>query len=210
EFFARLLAMTGTSINAIDTRFLGLTQYIAGSHQWEQLVHDVQGESWFTDRETNDVLLDQILRRLAPERLPEGVMRSYADVIQLACSGPDFFTTYQNILQWASGEKDVLKQAAQRMKAGSPGSVRLAFELLKKGRFLSLADVFRLEYITLLNCAGSPDLKEGIRALLIDKDRSPAWTPASVNEADARFIRRYFKPPWPTDEAHPLASLGVE
>tara|TARA_R110000850_G_C9996329_1_gene468397 strand:+ start:27336 stop:28463 length:1128 start_codon:yes stop_codon:yes gene_type:complete len=209
EFFGRVLGMTGMSINAADTLFLGLTQYIAHSSQWDQLLQDVQAESWGTDREVNDVLLEQVIRRLTSGDIPDGVLQRSTKAIQSACSGPDFFTIYGNILRWESGNEEVLGQAAQRMKAGSPGSVRLTFELLKKGRFLSLADAFRLEYIAALNCAGNPDLKEGIRALLIDKDRSPAWMPATINEADARFVARYFEPPWPTGEAHPLASLGA-
>ncbi|QIM49628.1 enoyl-CoA hydratase/isomerase family protein [Pusillimonas sp. DMV24BSW_D] len=209
EFFGRLLGMTGMSINAADTLFLGLAQYVAHSSQWDQLLHDVQAESWGMHREVNDVLLEQVIRRLTFEDIPDGMMQRSAKAIQSACSGPDFFTIYGNILRWELGDEEVLGQAAQRMKAGSPGSVRLTFELLKKGRFLSLPDAFRLEYIAALNCAGNPDLKEGIRALLIDKDRSPAWMPATINEADAGFVARYFEPPWPPGEAHPLASLGA-
>lgn len=209
EFFGRLLGMTGMSINAADTLFLGLTQYVAHSSQWNQLLQDVQAESWGTHREENDVLLEQVIRRLTSEDIPDGVMQRSTKAIQSACSGPDFLTIYGNMLRWESGDEEVLGQAAQRMKSGSPGSVRLTFELLKKGRFVSLADAFRLEYIAALNCAGNPDLKEGIRALLIDKDRSPAWVPATINEADACFVARYFEPPWPPGEVHPLASLGA-
>ncbi len=207
EFFGRFLAMTGTSINAADTIFLGLTQYVAGSGQWEQLVRDLQAQAWHTRRDVNDALIDRILRRSTPEYLVQGVTQRCADAIQSACGGPDFMSTYRNILQWESAADESLSQAAQRMKAGSPGSVRLAFELLKKGRFMSLADAFRLEYVAALNCAGSPDLKEGIRALLIDKDRSPSWTPATIDETGSGFVERYLQPPWPAGEGHPLNCL---
>ncbi|MAK56270.1 MAG: enoyl-CoA hydratase [Pusillimonas sp.] len=208
--YGRLLAMTGTSINAADTRFLGLTQYVAGSHQWNQLVQAVQAESWHTDRLQNDALLDDILQRFQPDTLTVGLMQRCSEAIQRACGGPAFNTIYRNILQWESSSEEGLKQAAQRMSAGAPGSVKLAFELLEKGRTISLADAFRLEYIVALNCAGSPDLKEGIRALLIDKDRSPNWAPSSIKQVDAQFVSRYFQPPWPADESHPLALLGAE
>ena len=42
-------------------------------------------------------------------------------------------------------------------------------------RLRSLDDVFRAEYIAALACAAHGDFAEGIRALLIDKDKRPRW-----------------------------------
>jgi hypothetical protein len=91
--------------------------------------------------------------------------------------------------------------------AGSPGSARLAFSLLDRARLLSLADVFRQEYIVSLQCGVQGDLKEGIRALLIDKDKQPKWRPASLEEASDEWVQRFYQAPWPAGTAHPLADL---
>ena len=102
-----------------------------------------------------------------------------------------------------------MQKAAATFLAGSPGSARLSFTLLERARLLSLADVFRQEYIATLHCGVQGDLQEGIRALLIDKDRQPRWSPATLQEADAVWVERFFEAPWPQSTEHPLQDLGT-
>jgi hypothetical protein len=47
---------------------------------------------------------------------------------------------------------------------------------------------------------------EGIRALAVDKDHSPRWNPAGVEEVTPDMVAPFFESPWPAD-AHPLAAL---
>ena len=81
-----------------------------------------------------------------------------------------------------------------------------AFELLRRTQGWSLADVFRLELEVALHCSAQPDIREGIRALLIDKDKSPKWHPASLGDADAEWVERFFVPIYEA-ENHPLRDL---
>ncbi len=47
---------------------------------------------------------------------------------------------------------------------------------------------------------------EGIRALAVDKDHSPRWNPARVEDVEPALVQSFFKSPWPA-HAHPLAAL---
>jgi enoyl-CoA hydratase len=42
--------------------------------------------------------------------------------------------------------------------------------------------------------AGSHDLVEGIRAQIIDKDRNPKWSPATLAEITPADVEAYFEP----------------
>lgn len=208
ESLGRVLAMTGISVEAQDCAFLGLTNYKISSIQWQNLLGQLQQQKWAGKREQDDLLLDHLLASMAPESVPRaGPLQRHTDLIRQTCSGPDFLSIYYRLLEWEKAQDLWLRQAADRLRQGSPGSVRLAFEMLRQGRHYGLADAFRLEYIVALNCAGNADLREGIRALLIDKDRSPCWAPATAEQANTRFAAPYFQPPWPGGQAHPLQLL---
>ena len=42
-------------------------------------------------------------------------------------------------------------------------------------------------------CLLGNDFKEGVRALLIDKDQNPKWSPLKLQDISADFINSYFE-----------------
>jgi hypothetical protein len=101
-----------------------------------------------------------------------------------------------------------LTKAMATLRAGSPGSAWLGYALQKRVRPLSLAEVFRLEFVVSLHCAARPDFVEGIRALIIEKDQKPQWNPASLGAATPEWVEGFFVDPWSPDQ-HPLADLAA-
>ncbi|MDG1987827.1 MAG: enoyl-CoA hydratase/isomerase family protein [Halieaceae bacterium] len=51
-----------------------------------------------------------------------------------------------------------------------------------------------------------PEFSEGVRALLIDKDKSPNWQFPDVNSVPNDKLEKMFAPPWPKN---PLADLDT-
>ncbi|MFW7341420.1 enoyl-CoA hydratase/isomerase family protein [Pollutimonas sp. H1-120] len=203
------LALTGAQLGASDCQLLGLADYTLDSSQWEALVARIKGSSWSDDRRDNDSALRRLLLDLqTTEPASPGPLQKHHALIRRACDGNDFDAICANVLALADHEDPWLKRAAATFRAGSPGSARLGFTLLRRVRLLALADVFRIEYIVSLQCGVQGDLQEGIRALLIDKDRQPKWNPATLRQADDAWVQRFFQPPWPDTVPHPLADLG--
>jgi hypothetical protein len=90
------------------------------------------------------------------------------------------------------------------MLRGSPFTVGLALTLQDFTKNMSLKEVFELEYIVALYCSADGMFQEGVRALLIDKDRSPQWRYQSIEKVDINEIYSYFEAPWADDETSPL------
>ncbi len=72
---------------------------------------------------------------------------------------------------------------------------------------MKLADTFRLELTVATHCAHNPDFREGVRALLIDKDNEPHWQFGQISQLDWQHVLSHFEEPWPQ---HPLSDLDQE
>jgi enoyl-CoA hydratase len=85
--------------------------------------------------------------------------------------------------------------AANLIATRSPIAVSVALEAVRRAAKLdTLEDVLRQEYRISCGSLRSHDLVEGIRAQVIDKDRNPKWSPASLAAVTASDIDAYFAP----------------
>ncbi len=65
-----------------------------------------------------------------------------------------------------------------------PLAMATTLEMLRRGKSLSLADCFRMEYHLGEQWFSKGDFMEGVRALIIDKDKNPQWQPATIEALD--------------------------
>lgn len=205
----QFLALTGAQLGARDCQWLGLSDYIVPSNAYHDLIARIVQAHWSTDPHKNDVLLRRILQAFpVAEPLAQGPLERHILLIRSACDTRDFSTLVSSIQALSDHPDPWIQKAVATFAAGSPGSARLSFALLQQSRTQSLADVFRNEYIAALHCCAQGDFQEGIRALLIDKDKTPVWNPGTYEQADSAWVQPFFVPPWPPGQAHPLADLG--
>lgn len=204
----QFLALTGTSIGAADAHGLGVINYVVPETDWASLVSALRDAPWGSRRARNDAALHDCLEAMAVTEAPPGHAMRYAAQMARWCAGPDWRRTCQALAALHDHPDTWLAQAAQRLKNACPATLALSFEMLKRGRHLSLAQVFQLEYIVALNTTARGDFREGIRALLIEKTGNPQWSPATIDQVDEALIESFFIAPWPATEPHPLAVLA--
>jgi len=101
--------------------------------------------------------------------------------------------------EWAARTVGALERA-------SPTMLKVTLEQLRRGASMTLAECFRMELNLVHACFEQGDFAEGVRAAIVDKDKSPRWNPASLAEVDAAAVQRFFAPRW-TAARHPLAHL---
>ena len=92
---------------------------------------------------------------------------------------------------------DFARGTAATIRANSPSSLKLAFHLLRRGAALPLEECLRQEYAAATHLLHRPDLKEGVRAAIIDKDRAPKWQPsalAAVSDSEIAAMARAEEP----------------
>ena len=81
-----------------------------------------------------------------------------------------------------------------QLQTRSPTSLAITFRQLRDGRDLSFEDAIRREFRIVSRIPLGQDFFEGIRAMVIDKDRAPRWNPATLGEVSPEAIDRHFAP----------------
>ncbi|HBI83881.1 MAG TPA: enoyl-CoA hydratase, partial [Alcaligenaceae bacterium] len=207
------MGLTGAHIGAADALFAGMADYHLPRSAWDGLLTGLKATPWVNQKQgmdehalrvVNDDYLNTLLHSLSTDPQPEvGPLQQHMPLIQKLCSGSDLNKIVSNLLALSTHEDPWLQRASKTLSAGSPGSARLTFTLLQRCKHVSLAEVYRIEWTAGLMCAASGDFAEGIRALLVDKDKQPKWNPPSLKEATAQWVEKFFQPAVPIEQ-HPL------
>ncbi|MBI3526409.1 MAG: enoyl-CoA hydratase/isomerase family protein [Betaproteobacteria bacterium] len=201
------LALTGARLQASDALFVKLADYCIDHARKPAVFDALFARPWTRASGDNHRLLSAVLRAFAEADLPHGPLRRHFDLINKLCGGGEL----NDIVAAITGLKTEdawLAKAGATLAAGSPSTAALSYELQRRAKHLSLADVFRMEFVAALHCARRADFAEGIRALLIDKDQRPRWRPPTLAQITPEWTDGFFASPWKASE-HPLADLGA-
>ncbi|MES2878332.1 MAG: enoyl-CoA hydratase/isomerase family protein [Pseudomonadota bacterium] len=110
---------------------------------------------------------------------------------------------------------DWAQHTAATLRRRSPLMLHVVLAQIRKARDMTLADDLRMERDMVHHCFHTEHLGrsgahsetvEGIRALAVDKDNTPHWNPARIEEVSADMVAPFFSSPW-TPQAHPLRGL---
>lgn len=97
-------------------------------------------------------------------------------------------------------------RTAQVLRSRSPTMLSVTAEQLRRARSMTLAECFRMELGMVQRCFEHGDFVEGIRAVIVDKDNAPRWTPDRLAAVTDASVQLFFCERW-SGVNHPLASL---
>lgn len=200
------LALTGALIGASDAIYSSMADHAVPRDQWSKLLDALKATRWETSQSAFQQVTD-VIHSLKAMDLEAGPLQKHRQTIDRVCQGYDFERIASNVGSLASHEDPWLAKAANTFLKGCPATARLSWILLQRARHMSLAQIFRMEYGVAIECAARGNFQEGIRAVLVDKDRNPKWHPATLAETGGNWSEPYFALSI-DDPAHPLARLG--
>ncbi|MFE5808006.1 enoyl-CoA hydratase/isomerase family protein [Streptomyces sp. NPDC056491] len=174
------LALTGAPAGAADALLCGLADHFVPSELLPGLSRDLARGS-----------VHEVLERYVGPA-PGGVLdgdRAWIDHCYAADTVEDIV---ERLLR--SGVP-AAKEAEAALRAKSPTALKVTLAALRRVRALGpLERVLEQEYRISCAALSSPDLVEGIRAQVIDKDRNPRWSPPSLAEVGPADVERFFAP----------------
>ena len=200
------LALTGASINAADALYTGLAdRFIANEHK-PAVLDRLLAEHWSEDNAANHARVHRCLRSFAAQSaaaLPPAQVEPRMGAINALCDGDDVHSIIADIAGLDTADPWLAKAGAS-LSHGSVLAARWIYRQLHETRHASLREVFQAEIQLVTRIVRHPEFAEGVRALLIDKDRNPAWQFDSSDAVSESELDHFFTPPWPEN---PLRDL---
>ena len=193
------LALTGDTIGAGDAVAFNLAEGCIPSDQ--------QADLWET-LATTDFANVEALNAVVRSRFVEveGKSAAHQAEIDRCFAAPTVAAIEQALLAGS----DWAKAQAATLRKRSPLMLHVVLEQIRRARKMTLAEDLRMERDMVRHCfylrPGQSETIEGIRALAVDKDHSPRWNPASIEEVSDAQWQAFFASPWPA-HSHPLAML---
>lgn len=179
------LALTGERIRAADCLYLGMADAFVPSASIDSLVDRLVASNGSAGA------IQAAIDALA-QPAGEPPLAARRDAIDRCFAGASVETILRALEaeggDWAEGVRAALAKL-------SPTSLKVTLAALRRGAEQEFEDGMVMEYRLSQACMAGHDFYEGVRAVLVDKDRNPAWDPPFLVDVDDARVAAHFAPP---------------
>ena len=177
------LALTGQDIGAADALLCGLADHFVPSRRMPELTTAIAACA------TPDAV-SRTVRQYAGDAPAGGLASQRAWIDDCYTAG----TVEEIISRLRDTGLTEAKEAAETLLANSPTAVKVTLAAVRRARRLdSLEAALDQDFRVSCRAFTGHDLTEGVRAQIIDKDRSPQWNPAALADVTDATVARYFE-----------------
>jgi enoyl-CoA hydratase len=183
---AQFLALTGARLDGAECLKLRLATHYLPSERLEEAKERIMAQPF---------RVEAILDELSSEDVPEARIAGNIPKIDRYFA-PDRLEGILDALDEGAGEGDEwARTEAETIRRKSPMACKVSLKLLQESPYqLHFVDEMRMEYGIMVRMIRHPDFREGVRALLIDKDNRPNWSPARAEPIGERDVDAFFEP----------------
>jgi enoyl-CoA hydratase len=179
-------ALTGERLDAADAVAAGIATYRVATARFPELTEALCGA----------ISVDAVLSAFA---MPagEGAVAARRTAIERLFAGhavEDILAALDAEAEGAGGDAAFARHAAASIRSKSPTSLKIALMQMRRGAQLAFGECMRTEFRIVSRVVRGPDIYEGIRAAIIDKDHKPRWQPSSLAAVSADAVAQYFAP----------------
>jgi len=183
----RYLGLTGARLNAADALYSGFATHAIKHDSIDALLDELSRQ---------EAAIGPCLRRFAADPGPPPLAALQAAIDR--CFAYDSVEEILDALATEATEGGAQARWAAETRAGlltkSPTSLKITLRQLTVGRDYDLDAALSLEYRLTQHVVAAHDFYEGVRAILIDRDRKPQWRPATLAEVGDSMVDAYFAP----------------
>ena len=179
------LALTGHRLNGADCLYANIADHFVSSDKFSDVFDALMELDTIDDTSVGEAIsaFEQAEQGSLAETRPE--IDQYFETIE------SLGTLMTHLKEEGGG---FANHTLERLQAMSPTSMKIALEQMRRGRSMSFGQVMQMEFAIASRVMEGPDFQEGVRALMVDKDKSPKWNPATPEAISEEAIQRYFEP----------------
>lgn len=183
--FGIYMGMTGIKVKGFDAKKVGLATHYIASHKLDELEKTLA-------KCKNHMDVEKVLNHLSSDNefRPDQLDRILPD-IKKCFDGSTVEEIFENLQNEGS---DWAANTLKTLKRNSPTSLKITHRSITTGKNISLRDCLKMEMRLVVNHTEGSDFKEGVRAVLIDKDFKPKWSRKSIYDVTVDDVERFFKP----------------
>lgn len=183
--FGIYMGLTGAQVKGFDTKTVGLATHFIESKKLDEL------EKNLIQCKTNEEVETVLDYSSEPPSRHTGLEAILPNINK--CFGSNTVEKiYKNLQQ---DDSDWANKTLNALKANSPTAIKVSFRSITSGKNMSLRNCLKMEMgLTINHNTDSMEVKEGVRAVLIDKDFKPNWSRKSIYDVTDENVERYFKP----------------
>jgi len=194
------LGLTGETINAADALYAELADVFIPTAELPSLMNLLVSAQFADIRDAIREFAAPFAEQATADR---SLLAQHRDLIDRHFSGADVAAITSSL---ALDSDAFAQQCLAVMHKRSPLMMCVTLEQLRRGASMTVAACLRMEKDMVRHCFKHGEVLEGVRALVIDKDNAPKWSPASLAEVTPEMVAPFFVSAWP-DYAHPLRHL---
>ncbi|HRD69621.1 MAG TPA: enoyl-CoA hydratase/isomerase family protein [Legionella sp.] len=181
------LGLTGNRLGPEDALKVGLVKQVISAEEMPRMIDFLRNEDLTTDAHGR---VNECLNNFARNNSGEESTQ-IKPLINVCFAEPTVELIKESLRSsegpWAESVDNTLKQK-------SPLSLKVTLAQLQKAKDLSLADCLKMDFDLVGHFMHGKDFYEGVRALLIDKDKNPQWNPAQLELVTEHMVVNYFEP----------------
>jgi len=180
------IALTGERLGPGDAVALGIATHRVASARLRDLIEGLCGS----------VPVDALLGAFAESTAggPVSARRSSIDRLFQGDRVEDILAALERAAGGDGEEAALAAGSAAAIRGKSPMSLKLALAQLRLGATLDFEACLRTEFRIVSRVATGHDFREGIRAVIVDKDHRPAWRPPALDAVSDADVARHFGP----------------
>ena len=181
------LALVGARLKAYDLMSLGLATHFVPSNE----ISNLRSKIILISPKSNDDVSSCIDNFSQKPSIEDSVLSDNEKILKEAFSFDTIEHIFEKCEELLRNENDFLKAQFDELKHKSPTSLKISLRQIREAKNMSLKEELIMEYRMVQNCLQIGDFFEGVRAMLVDKDRKPLWKPSKIGEVDNKRIDKF-------------------